>query len=312
MSSRPQPTGRKRSPQTASGAQVKTPIARARRRKAQRRTLRRAGLGLFCGAFLAGAAATTLDLSLWELIPRDASRPLRSIAVLGHQHLSADEVATQSGLVAGTPLPDLDLATATERLLDHPWIREVRFQRLANDLLVLVEERRPAALLRITPNGKWRAIEADGTPFADVAPSSLPGLLRLHANPGIETGAAQPRLAEALRLTRRLEAHGIPRPETVTLPSDAEPDLGWRCRLPDGGPEVLLGLQPSDRQLARLAELLAAKPQAVRSADRIDMRFRDRAILRVAQSSLDAEHANARPARADLHDARGRSRPASG
>lgn len=291
---------------------ARTAMARIRRRNAQRRLLRTAGAAVFGAAFGLGLAAAFLDFPLWSTLSDGSAPRLESISVLGHERLAASEIATTSGIEAGTAIAEVDLALAADRLRAHPWLRAVRLQRLAGELLVIVEERQPAAVLRTLPLELWRAVEADGTPFAIVEPASLPGLPRLHAEDGIATGSPEPLVAEALELTRRIEAHGIPRPDVVMLPSSKHAELGWRCLLPDGGPEVVLGHQPGNERLARLAKLLAAQPEAVRSAERIDMRFRDRAILRVARIDREPNRVRARRPATGARSAQWRLRPASG
>ena len=287
-------------------------LARIRGRQARRRALRTAGLVSFALAFALGLGATQLDVPLWHALSGEPQPRLAAISVLGHERLTADEVAAYSELEAGTPATEVDVAAATERLERHPWIRSARLQPLAGELLVIVEERRPAALLRSLPLDFWRAVEADGTPFAVVDPGSLPGLLRLHAERETPTGQQEPLVVEALALAERLEAYGVPRPAVVPLPGPTEAELGWRCLLPDGGPEVVLGRTPDDARLRQLAELLSAQPEAVRAADRIDMRFRDRAILRVARSIPDTSDVKPTAQQTSALGAQGKSRPASG
>jgi len=154
-----------------------------------------------------------------------------------------------------------------------------------------VEEREPAALLHSETLDEWRVVERDGTTFASVDPSDWPELLRLRASADFPLDAPQPFVTEALLLAQRIAAHGIPRPAVIRLPAEssdsndpAEAGLGWRFSLADSGPEIVLGREPGDQRIARLAELLRARPAAVRSAEQIDMRFEDRAILRAAQT----------------------------
>jgi hypothetical protein len=183
------------------------------------------------------------------------------------------------------------------------------------ELLVVVEERSLAAVLHAGATQTFWAVEADGTPFAEIDAANFPDQLRLEESRPLAPGEPHPVVAEALALAERIESFGLPRPNALALPGEGEgAALGWRFTLGAGGPEVVLGSAVPDERLARLAELLAARPAAVRSAERIDLRFRDRAILRTADT-IPAEEAPAQPSReatAGALTARLGERPASG
>ena len=138
-------------------------------------------------------------------------------------------------------------------------------------------------MLQGTDGDVWRGVEADGTPFAEIDAALHPELLRLTSAVHYANGDPQPNVSEAIALSHRIVSHGIPTPSSIALPAEAGDAslqaLGWRFTLAEGGPEVVLGREPRSDHLARLAELLAAQPAAVRAAERIDLRFRDRAIL---------------------------------
>lgn len=291
--------------------------ARVRRRNETRGRRQLLGGLAFVGAFGLGLAASTSDATFGLALFAESEQRVEYISVVGHERISADEIAALAGVEPGTAPGDVDLALSAERVRHHPWVRTARVRHTAGgELLVVVEERKLAALLHSAGVESWRAVEADGTPFSEIDPAAHPELLRLRGGASFVNSEPQPRVAEALELGRRLEEHGIPRPAAIVLPVDdgdlALQALGWRLTLADGGPVVVLGREPDDARLARLAELLATQHAAVRSAERIDMRFRDRAILRAARAIPAESIPASREATPGTLTARLGGRPASG
>ena len=314
MSTQRRTRTRYESERSAARARARGHYARVRRRNETRGKRRALGGMAFASAFAIGIVAGSSETPFWPTL--DPNAGLQHISVFGHQRVDAGEVAERLGVSPDTPAATLDLAAAAARVQAHPWLRAARVRATGDrELLVIVEEREPAAVLYSqTANAFW-VVEADGTPFARIAATAFPALLRLHEGPQLSRGEPHPIVARALALARRIEAHGIARPETLSLPDvGAAAALGWRFRLADGGPEVVLGRTPANERLARLAELLAARPAEVRSAERIDMRFRDRAILRVADTipAPEAPQSPSRAATAGVLSARLDGRPASG
>lgn len=280
----------------AARARARDHYARVRRRRATRAQRRAVGALAFAGAFALGVVAGGADVPFWAAL--DPSASVAQVSVFGHERVDAREIAGRAGIESDVPAAALDLAAAGERVRSHPWVRAARVRPAGDrELLVIVEEREPAAVLHAQATDSFWAVEADGTPFAQVAATSFPRLLRLRAGSQLRRGEPQSIVAEALALADRIEAHGIPRPEALALPDEGDTAaLGWRFTLAGSGPEVVLGRTPPDERLARLAALLAARPAAVRSAERIDMRFRDRAILRTADT-IPAPEARPSPSR---------------
>jgi hypothetical protein len=76
-------------------------------------------------------------------------------------HLSREEIITQLDLPKPSSLWSIDPDLLTEQLEAHPWIRSVTFDRVfPHSLVVQVEERRPAAVLKAS--GKDYFLDVEG------------------------------------------------------------------------------------------------------------------------------------------------------
>lgn len=75
------------------------------------------------------------------------------IRVLGNSLMSETEIMALSQLQVGTNLFACDITSATERLAQHPMVKNVLLHReLPETLVISIEERQPVGLLN-TPNG---------------------------------------------------------------------------------------------------------------------------------------------------------------
>ncbi|MDJ0849374.1 MAG: hypothetical protein QNK04_13455 [Myxococcota bacterium] len=213
---------------------------------------------------------------------RDAR--IDSLAVQGLRHLEAGEIAA---LAPGQPLSGREADALAELVAEHPWIETARVLPLPSGrALVAVVEREPAAVLRGSP--AW-AVDANGVPFAQVAQADLPGLPRLVASEA-SLGEPSTDLAGAVALARRLPELGLPEPSeiAVSAPDEAE---GYSLRLAGLRPQIVLGRDEIDTRLADLAQLLEAARPELERAERVDLRFRDQAVLDVSPPQEGAAQA---------------------
>jgi cell division protein FtsQ len=227
--------------------------------------------------------------------------PLTVMAVGGAETLSAEEVARASGLVPGAELQGLDRASLEQQLASHAWIAGARTLALPGGrLIVSVVERRAAAVLEGAE--PW-AVDLDGVPFAPASETHHLELPRLAA--AIEPAHGEPNaeLAEAVALTRALEAHGLPALREVSVAAADDPE-GFGLRLATLAPRVVLGRENLDERLAALRRLLDAQLPEVQQASRIDLRFEDQAVLDVAPTPEGAAQAAATHGRVSVSTAR--------
>jgi hypothetical protein len=119
-----------------------------------------------------------------------------------------------------------------------------------------------------------RAVDAEGNPFAPVAPDALPELPRVASRAAVAPGEPSAALAAAVELAERLAGLGLPPAAEVAI----DPG-GSALRLRGLAPRFLLGRDP-DAALARLARLVDSGPPQALLAATVDLRFQDQAVLR--------------------------------
>jgi cell division septal protein FtsQ len=230
---------------------------------------------------------------LAQLFARDALR-LDSIEVLGNRRLTPQEVALATGLSQHTRIDEIEPAEIVARLTDHPWIRDAAVSYWPSaSLLVRIEERKPLVAVASRPAGEeedvWYLVDRDGVAFALASALDRTGLPRLRSDQTPLLGRRDPRLVEAIAVTSRfpvlaLEDESPTTPQALELPSDAN-DAGWVLHFEAPERRVILGDDGLETRLERLALLLDADLEATRAAEVIDLRFKDRAILRSVSAS---------------------------
>jgi cell division septal protein FtsQ len=235
------------------------------------------------GALAIAAAAAVCGALFGEgalLAVAGATGPIERIGVRGAAHLSAEQVAGASGVAPGAPLGEVDRAAVRQALERHDWIAEARALALPGGaLLVSVVEREPAAHVSI--GDAVYAVDASGTPFAPIPAELAEGLVKLSVAGEVSPREASPRIAEAVRLARRLPELGLAAPAEVAVASETDPE-GYRLTLPALPARILLGHADLDARLRDLARLLAERPDAVAGAASIDLRFANQVVLRSA------------------------------
>jgi len=215
---------------------------------------------------------------------------LEVVAVSGADVLTPEDVARASGIEPGIALGDLDGAAVAKTLTRHAWIADARAISLPGGQLVLgVVERRAVALLA---GPELWAVDAAGVPFAPAPTGAAPDLPRLVSAERPPTGEPAPELARAIALVRALPERGLPAPLEVSIAAPDDPE-GFRLRLPDLAPEVVLGRDGLDARLDALAELLNAELPEVSRASRVDLRFEGQAVLDGSPSPEGAAQAAA-------------------
>jgi cell division septal protein FtsQ len=263
--------------------------ARARRERAQAHLakLRARGgrpdprsLGRGHGLRLAVALSVALGALLGRVFAA-GERPLAAIWVTGAERLSAEEVARASGVRPGARLRAGAASAAASALASDPRILEAHATRLPRgDLALAVRERSAAATVALGAPPALFAVDATGVPFAPAREPEAEALPRLLPARAPELGVADPELARAVELARRLPQLGLPPAREVEVAGAADPE-GFALRLEGRPGRFVVGREPErvEAALARLLELLEANLPELAGAARIDLRFEDQAIL---------------------------------
>lgn len=165
-----------------------------RRHQGRRRLSRLLELGLVlvvAATFLGALATPLLDVD--------------EVVVTGTRHLQADEVVAAAGVEPGTPLVQVELRAAGQRVAALPWVAEVRLHRGIDGVVALeVTERAPVAVVG-APQGPL-AVDAEGRVLgAAPGPGSAPLVALGWPGPLPEPGGYLPaRLGDGLALAEAL------------------------------------------------------------------------------------------------------------
>ncbi len=125
------------------------------------------------------------------------------VVVVGNDRVDADVLREVAAITPGTPLLDVDLQGAADRVADLPWIASVAVERsIGGEVAVVVVERTPGQVLPATGGG-WVLVDVSGRQLERVeAPpvGSIPV-----AGIGLDGRLGQPVDADAQRVLRVLD-----------------------------------------------------------------------------------------------------------
>lgn len=233
--------------------------------------------GLLYGVFHGGYLPTLVG---WFKDGRDMAANavgfrIAAVAIVGHKHLSREEILAIAGIGGRTSLLFLDAAETRARLKSNPWVGDATVQKLFPDRLAVTVTERAAFALWQT-DGQINVIADDGTvleSFLSRAVLTLPFV--------VGAGAAT-RAKEFLAL---LDRHPDLR-ETVRA-SVLIGERRWNLRLKNGV-NVRLPEAGVAQALDQLAALDREKNLLARDISLVDLRLPDRVTLRLSESVAQA------------------------
>ena len=101
------------------------------------------------------AAAAVLECALLVWLWIGPALSVRSVQVLGAQHLSSSQVARGAGLSGGTSIVSIDSESARQKLLDQVWIRSADVQlQLPGTVVIRISEWQPIAVFHAGKSAK--------------------------------------------------------------------------------------------------------------------------------------------------------------
>jgi cell division septal protein FtsQ len=214
---------------------------------------------------------------------------LERVAVQGAFALTPLAIAQGAGVETGLPLDTIDPAKIREAISAEPWIESVRALRLPTGTLVIsVVERHAVARWQRSPSRDMELIDRRGERFAGATEPGGPLPL---VRGEIDSGQSLPAPAIEIldQLQRYVSLTGDPSALTLYLP-DPEPaaldeQSGYVLQIGQEGPRALLGDRLLTQRVARLAALLDNEGSGLREARWIDLRYADRAVLRIEPTS---------------------------
>jgi cell division septal protein FtsQ len=251
-------------------------VGRARRRQGRSRAARAArvaGLVLLGILTLAGATVG----ARWLLTaPRFA---VARIDVDGASRVSADRVRSAAAIPPGTNLWRLDPAAVAARVSAMPEIRRAEIiRRFPNQIVILVEERRPFTLVHA---GRLHWLDEEGRMLDEVPQAVVPSVPVVSGLSDAELGSMRvdpsPRAREAVALIRTLLRSGSALSAEISEIDVSRTD-GPVLYTVDGV-EVRLGSEEWEERLARLERILRQVGRDGDPVRAIDLRFRDQVVL---------------------------------
>lgn len=201
---------------------------------------------------------------------------IQQLTVVGLDRLSREEITGQLNLPPRSSLWSIDPEHLSGQLETHPWIRSVTFDRVLPHLLVVqVEERRPAAVLR----------ESKKAYFLDVEGHLLPGETgkKSQALPILE-GMTSKFFTQQIDESHRRAKQGIHLAELLSEHFSGRPKVNvahaHRTIVDLPRIRVHFGQEP-ERQWERFLVLYpTVKDTIERKSQEVDLRFSQKVILR--------------------------------
>lgn len=241
---------------------------KARKKSPAQRVVLGSLLACLIVLIMIGGRSVIRSLNEWTVI--------QQLTILGLDRLSREEILTKLHLSPDSSLWSIDTDHLSEQLEAHPWIRSVTFDRvLPHSLVIEVEERRPAALLRASKQSYLLDAEGYLLP-GDVAMAgqSLPILEGMTSKFFSQQQEESHRRAkQGIQLAEKLSEHFSGRPHVNV--SHAHTTIVDLPRI-----RVTFGQEP-ERQWERFLILYPTlKGSIKRQSQEVDLRFSQKVILR--------------------------------
>jgi cell division protein FtsQ len=214
----------------------------------------------------------------WDIAARALGFGIEAVTITGQSRMSEKELLRAAGVDSRHSLPFLDANAAREKLLTIPRVKSARVMKLyPNRLVVAIEERQPHALWQ--RDGRVLVIAADGVAIDELRDARYLGL------PFVVGDGAQQRLPEFLAL-REAAGDLVQRIKAGILVAgrrwDIEMTNGVIVKLPEEDPGSAMAALTHLQREARILD---------KDVMTIDLRVRDRAIVRLTEEAAAAREA---------------------
>ena len=201
---------------------------------------------------------------------------IQQLTILGLDRLSREEIIAKLNLPTHSSLWSIDTADLSEQLEVHPWIRSVTFDRvLPHSLIVQVEERQPAAVLRASKESFF--LDAEG--FLLPGETAKAG----QALPVLE-GMTLKFFSQQKDESHRRAKHGIHLAELLSERFSGRPKVNVAHAHTTIVDLPLIRVQfgrEADRQWERFLVLYPTVKETIeRQSQEVDLRFSQKVILR--------------------------------
>jgi cell division protein FtsQ len=227
------------------------------------------------------AISVVLQGRVVEALQDLAGFHLAQVKVTGIHYLAEEEVLAASGLKPGEGMFRLDLKSAQAKVAALPWVKRVMFERrLPQNILISVEERRPAALLDA---GALWGVDAEGrllSPSQRLLDEDLPLLSGVSVGPeDVGNTRVAERLNPALGFLSFLKKEDAALYADVSEVQASHPD-DLRVTFMDGT-LARFGAEAGEPELRYMAAVLSDLSSKGCRASSMDFRFKDQVVVRL-------------------------------
>jgi cell division protein FtsQ len=201
---------------------------------------------------------------------------LRQVEVYGNRVISEEEILAKAGLKQGIPILKVDGETIRQRLLSMGWFEDVSIRKEPPwRLLIRVKEKSPVAIVR-TKRGPYLA-DSSGRLIERIDE----GVVLL---PVIEVSLDdRETFYDALALAEIVRHSGYFDGKTVVITGKSPETLS----LVIDGLRIFMGSNDYMRKIKRLVKIQRILRQKDIPVEYVDLRFRERAIVRTRRVSVD-------------------------
>ncbi len=231
--------------------------------------------GWFYGSVVAGTAST-----LVSGIGASVGLQAEDIVLTGQVETSEQDLITALGLFDRNSLLGFDAADARARLMALPWVKDVAIRKLyPGKLTVALAEKRAAAVWQ--HNDRLTVVEQSGKLIAKFGIADLLNNRFAHLPHLVGEGASQsaskilPLVADYPELAGRVASYS----RVADRRWDLELANGMLVKLPESGMQ---------QSLTQLAQLATDDRLLERQINVIDMRLKDRIVLRLQEDAAKA------------------------
>jgi len=172
----------------------------------------------------------------------------------------------------------IHLATLRQEVEADPWVEEATVARRLPNTLVVAVLLREAAAIALSGSRAW-LLDSDGRVIVETQGVASPALPQIRLRPSQTEWSARPAaMGRCLRLAETIRARRFPAPDEVRclqLDESGDPVIVDAAK----GIEVLMGRGGYGEKLDHLAAILPDLIDTRRQVARIDLRFKDQAVV---------------------------------
>lgn len=229
--------------------------------------------GTAAWAWTSGTITRALDTTEREVLAytADVGLAVEEVLVVDRHNTDTDELLAAVDIEIGQPIMSFDPETAQRRLENLGWIRNASVERrLPNQVVVYLEERRPAAIWQ--RDKSYYLVDLEG---AVINQEDVQDFTHLKVITGDDAPRHVAELLHVLEEAPELDSH--------VVGAMWVGDRRWNIRLQNG---VFVRLPEQDPRAAwaRLSQLVREHELLNREVEAIDLRQKDRLVIKMTRA----------------------------